>query len=81
MIVHIRPGYSHQQIKIRPSAPDDSKLPNRIMAARATVGRQRIMAAVPPMKVYLASLAVDRNGNFSFCSPPAEVFALGDVPG
>jgi hypothetical protein len=44
MIVHIRPGYSHQHTKTRASAPHASKLLNRTMAARAAIGRQRFMA-------------------------------------
>jgi len=48
MIAHIRPGYSHQHTRMRASAPDDSKLPNRIMPARAAVSRQRCVAATAP---------------------------------
>ena len=48
MIVHIRPGYSHQHTRIRASAPDDSKLPSRIVAATAAVSRQRCVAATAP---------------------------------
>src|SRR5262249_21160251 len=48
MIVHIRPGYSHQHTRMRASASRASKLPNRTRAARAAIGRQRFMAAATP---------------------------------
>src|SRR5262252_1433094 len=48
MIVHIRPGYSHQHTRVRASASHASKLLNRTMAARAAIGRQRFMAAAAP---------------------------------